>query len=446
MRKTVNPQPSLFEFYGEHETGQQLKIISAILDENPTIMALASSVLIKPNTKKTGRNGLTIESIVRAALLKQMMGLTYDELSFYLQDSVSYSTFARIDHLNGPSKTCLQSCISKVDATTWEAINRILLGDSAAKGIEKGRMVRIDSTVTETNIHEPTDSCLLWDCVRVMARLLFKFEDVLPVGASYFCDRRRAAKKRMSNIAYTRGTKNKVKLYKSLLKHTKETRDYLQVALTKEHQTIKPMVFMILAQEANSLLALTEKVIRQTERRVLNNEKVPHQDKIFSIFEPHTDIVIKGSRDIQYGHKLNFTTGKSGMILDAYIEEGNPADASRLCPMLQRQQEIYGRAPRQAAADGGYASKENLREAKELGVKDVAFHKRRGLKVEDMVKSKWVYKKLYKFRAGIEGNISCLKRRFGLSRCTWQGLEGFKAYVWASSVAYNLLQLARIQI
>ena len=446
MRKEHNPQASIFEFYGEHETGQQLKIISAILDANPTIINVASAVLIKPNTKETGRNGLTVESIVRAGLLKQMMGLTYEELSFYLQDSVSYSTFARIDHLDGPSKTCLQSCISKIDATTWEAINRILLADSAAKGIEKGRMVRIDSTVTESNIHEPTDSSLLWDCVRVMVRQLYRFKDVLTPETFYFCDRSRAAKKRMNNIAYMRGTKKKVKLYQSLLKNTKETRDYLHIALTKQEHTTKPMVFMILEQESRSLLALTDKIISQTERRVLNDEKVSHQDKVFSIFEPHTNIVIKGGRDIQYGHKLNFTTGKSGMVLDVYIEEGNPADAARLCPMLQRQQEIYGRPPRQAAADGGYASKENLREAKELGVKDVAFHKRRGIKVEDMVKSNWVYKKLYKFRAGVEGNISCLKRRFGLSRCTWQGLERFKAYVWASSVAYNLLQLARIQI
>lgn len=446
MREAHNPQASIFEFYGEHETGQQLKIISAILDANPTIINVASAVLIKPNTKETGRNGLTVESIVRAGLLKQMMGLTYEELSFYLQDSVSYSTFSRIDHLDGPSKTCLQSCISKIDATTWEAINRILLTDSAAKGIEKGRMVRIDSTVTETNIHEPTDSSLLWDCVRVMVRQLYRFKEILTPETFYFCDRSRAAKKRMNNIAYMRGTKKKVKLYQALLKHTKETRDYLQRALTKQQHTINPMVFMVLEQEANSLLTLTEKIISQTERRVLNDEKVPHQDKVFSIFEPHTDIVIKGGRDIQYGHKLNFTTGKSGMVLDVYIEEGNPADAARLCPMLQRQQEIYGKVPRQAAADGGYASQENLREAKELGVKDVAFHKRRGIKVEDMVKSNWVYKKLYKFRAGVEGNISCLKRRFGLSRCTWKGLERFKAYVWSSSVAYNLLQLARIQI
>jgi IS5 family transposase len=445
MRETHNPQTSIFEFYGEHETGQQLKIISSILDQNPAIVAIAAKVILTADTKETGRNGLTVDTIVRAGLLKQMMGLTYDELSFYLQDSVSYTTFARVEYLNGPSKTCLQSCISKIDAATWEAINRILLADSAAKGIEKGRMVRIDSTVTESHIHPPTDSSLLWDCVRVMARQLHGFKAALAPGAFHFCDRSRAAKKRMNNIAYMRGEGKKRKLYKTLLQYTEETRDYVKDALTKQSQSINPIVFMSLMHQATVLLELTQKVINQTQRRVLQGEKVPQQDKIFSIFEPHTDIIIKGARDIQYGHKLNITTGKSGMVLDVYVEEGNPADAARLCPMIERQQDIYGRAPRQAAADGGYASKANLREAKSMGVTDVAFHKRRGIKVEDMVKSNWVYKKLYKFRAGVEGNISCLKRRFGLSRCSWKGLDKFKAYVWASSVAYNLLQLARLE-
>ncbi len=445
MRETHNPQTSIFEFYGEHETGQQLKIISAILDDNPSIVDIAAKVIITPGTTATGRNGLTVDSIVRAGLLKQMMGLTYDELSFYLQDSLSYATFARVDYLSGPSKTSLQSCISKIDAPTWEAINQTLLADSAAKGIEKGRMVRIDSTVTESHIHPPTDSRLLWDCVRVMVRLLYGMKDAFAPGSFHFCDRSRAAKKRMNNIVYMRGKKKKVKLYKALLQHTRETKDYLTVALSKQSQVVHPMKLTVLTQEATALIGLTEKVIDQTERRVLHEEKVPQQDKVFSIFEPHTDIIVKGARDVQYGHKLNITTGKSGMVLDVYVEEGNPSDAARLCPMIERQQEIYGRAPRQAAADGGYASKENLAEAKALGVKDVAFHKRRGIKVEDMVKSNWVYKKLYKFRAGVEGNISCLKRRFGLSRCNWKGLARFKAYVWASSVAYNLLQLARIE-
>ena len=305
-------------------------------------------------------------------------------------------------------------------------------------------MVRIDSTVTETHISPPCDSNLLWDCVRVMVRLLHGLKAALKPGAFTFCDRSRAAKRRMKNIAYSRGS-NRVKQYKLLINNTKETRDYLYKALSQRNRVREPFQLIQWEEEAKALLELTENMILQTERRVFNGESVPHQEKVFSIFEPHTDIIIKGARDIQYGHKLNLTTGKSGLVLDVYIEEGNPADVARLYPMLERQKEIYGRPPRQAAADGGYASKNNLAKAKEMGVKDVAFNKKCGLKVEDMVKSNWVYKKLYKFRAGVEGNISCLKRRFGLSRCNWKGLEKFKAYVWASSVAYNLLQLARIE-
>ncbi len=172
---------------------------------------------------------------------------------------------------------------------------------------------------------------------------------------------------------------------------------------------------------------------------------MPAREKLFSLFEEHTDIVVKGAREIQYGHKLNLSGGQSGLILDAVIEEGNPADAERFLPMLDRHIERYGRAPRQAAADGGYASVANLREAKEKGVKDVAFHKKRGMSVTDMVKSQWVYRKLRNFRAGIEAGISCLKRAYGLARCTWKGVEHYGAYVWSSIVAYNLSLFTRLR-
>jgi IS5 family transposase len=171
---------------------------------------------------------------------------------------------------------------------------------------------------------------------------------------------------------------------------------------------------------------------------------VPATEKIVSIFEAHTDIIVKGSREVQYGHKLNLSTGRSGLILDVVIEAGNPADSERFLPMLDRHIETYGKAPRQMAADGGYASVENLREAKAANVKDVAFHKKRGLKVEEMAKSPWVYRKLRNFRAGIEAGISCMKRAYGLGRCTWKGLEHFKAYVWSSVVAHNLALFGRL--
>lgn len=190
---------------------------------------------------------------------------------------------------------------------------------------------------------------------------------------------------------------------------------------------------------------LIERVIDQTHRRVLNGEQVPVAEKVVSLFEEHTDIIVKGSRDVQYGHKLNLATGRSGLVLDVVIEDGNPADSERFIPLLERQIEIYGRAPRQMAADGGYASKDNVQQAKAKGVKDVAFHKKKGLKVEQMAKSDWVYRKLRNFRAGVEAGISYLKRSYGLGRCSWKGLDHFKAYIWSSVVAHNLAVFSRLQ-
>ena len=165
-----------------------------------------------------------------------------------------------------------------------------------------------------------------------------------------------------------------------------------------------------------------------------------------SYFEEHTDIIVKDRRGVVYGHKVFLTSGKSNLILDCLIERGNPADSDQYIPMLKRHQGIFGRMPRQISADGGFASKKNLDDAKSLKIKDVAFAKKRGLAVADMVKSSWVYKRLKNFRAGIEANISTLKRAFGLDRCNWKSWEGFKRYVWSSIFAYNLQVIARIRI
>jgi len=148
---------------------------------------------------------------------------------------------------------------------------------------------------------------------------------------------------------------------------------------------------------------------------------------------------------MRFGHKLNLTSGKSSMILDVVVEKGNPADSERFLPMVENQIETYGCPPRQITADGSYASKDNLEKAKDEGIKDVVFHKKRGLETEDMAKSEWVYQKLKNFRAGIESNISCLKRIYGLRLCTWKGLSHFKAYVWSGVIAYNLALFTRLR-
>ena len=184
-------------------------------------------------------------------------------------------------------------------------------------------------------------------------------------------------------------------------------------------------------------------VVDQTARRVVQNERVPSDEKIVSIFEPHTDIIRKDRRDTLYGHKVFLTGGASGLILDCTIEAGNPADATLALPMLERQKALYGRPPRQAALDGGFASKDNLSAAKSRGIKDVCFAKKRGLTVERMCRSQWVYDRLRRFRAGVESVISWLKRALGFDRCPWKGRRSFGSYVWLTVVAANLKVLAR---
>jgi IS5 family transposase len=189
---------------------------------------------------------------------------------------------------------------------------------------------------------------------------------------------------------------------------------------------------------------LLHRVLKQTEGRVLRGEKAPAGDKVVSFFECHTDVIVKGRRDTQYGHKIFLSGGRSGMILDCVIARGNPADAAMFPDLLARQEALYGRPPRQTAADGGFASRDNLRLAQGQGVKDVMFAKKRGLGVLEMVKSLWVYRKLRNFRAGLEANISRLKRAFGLDRCNWQGWPGFRQYVWSAVVSYNVLVLGML--
>lgn len=307
--------------------------------------------------------------------------------------------------------------------------------------MEDGRKVRIDATVTETHIHHPTDSSLLWDCVRVLTRLLTEAHE--SHGVIRFPKRARRAKRRALDVLNAKGARKQRKAYGDLLAVTNETVGYAWSAVSSlESQPGLPGA-MALAVELSHYVVLAEAVIDQTERRFFHGEEVPATDKVLSIFEDHTDIVIKDKRETHFGHKLTLTGGRSGLILDWVVEDGNPADSTLAIRMLERQKEIYGQAPRQAAFDGGFASKPNLKDAKALGIKDVSFSKKRGLEVLDMVKSQWVYKRLRNFRAGIEAWISFLKRSFGLERCTWKGWAGFGRYVGASIVAANLLTLAR---
>src|SRR5215472_10029231 len=394
------------------------------------------------NASGTHRPGHYIRGLCAARDRPSNSGIELRRLAFHLEDSASFRAFARLPLAWSPKKSVLHQTICAIRPETWEAVNRALLASAQQDKLESGATVRIDSTVTAALMHEPSDSALWRDAVRVMTRLL---RQAAGLPALQWRDRRRLAKKRARAIEYSRGKDKRRQLYRELIAATRATQAALQDAVERLAD-LAGIAAMRWRARVDHYQPLIERILSQSERRVLDGLAVPAGEKLVSLFEPHADIIVKGAGDVQYGHKLNLTTGKSGLILDVVVEAGNPADAERFLPMLDRQIACCGVAPRQIAADGGYASLDNLKAARARGVRDVAFHKKRGLVVEDMVKSRWVYRRLRNFRAGIEAGISCLKRAYGLARCTWRGLDHFKTYIWSAVVAHNLVLFARLKL
>jgi IS5 family transposase len=444
MRQEHTVQATIFEVFARHEIGCALQAISQWLDEQRRLVSLVADDLRRQGVRETGRRGLPAETVLRCALLKQQRQLSYEELAFHLEDSASFRAFARLPLAWSPKKSVLQQTISALRPQTWEAVNQALLVSAQQEKLESGATVRIDSTVSAALMHQPSDSTLLWDAVRVMTRLLRRAGRLPEAPAVRWRDRRRLAKKRARAIDYSRGKDKKRALYRELIAAVQATRAELQTVAEGLAETVG-MAAERWRAGVNHYLPLIARIIDQSERRVLKGEAVPAGEKLVSLFEPHADIIVKGGREVQYGHKLNLATGKSGLILDVVVEAGNPADAERFLPMLDRQIARRGAPPRQTAADGGYASRDNLKQAKARGVRDVAFHKKCGIAVADMVKSPWVYRRLRNFRAGIEAGISCFKRAYGGARCTWRGLDHFKAYIWSAVVAHNLMLFARLK-
>jgi IS5 family transposase len=453
MRKNTQKQMPLMITRIDHPHAVELEGVSQILDANPIIYDWVLQDLTRNIIRTdTGAEGMSAEQVLRAAIIKQMEGYSYEDLAFHLLDSVCYRGFCRIGIADkGFQKSALCNNIKAIASQTWEAINRILVAYGQEKKIEKGKEARTDCTVVSSTIHDPTDSSLLWDAVRVLTRILGRINERFDDVHIPFSDHTKRAKRRMLAVMNAKSKKARKKQYIDLLKVTHNTVNYARKAVSLLESLPSKNCTLVetaqgMAQELKEMIHLTHRIIDQTTRRVIHGESVPASEKIVSIFEPHTDIIVKDRRDTFYGHKICLTGGKSNLITDCLILDGNPADSELTGRMLDRHKELYGHYPLKVALDGGFASKENLQSAKGKGIKDVCFAKKRGLEEEQMCRSSWVYKRLRRFRAGIESGISWLKRCFGLYRCTWKSLQSFHSYVWASVVSANLLTLARCQI
>ena len=427
----------------------QWEMISSVLDANPEVAELVWGDLTTDRggkrKKETGARGMTADQVLRFAIVEKRERLSYRRLHDRVDDSIVLREFCRVPFGKIPAVSTLQDNIKKLRPETLSKLNAIIVRYAREKKIEDGARVRIDTTGVESNIHHPSDSAQLWDSVRVLTRVLRRVETDLPRMRGRFSDHTRAAKRLRYRLVNARSMNKKRPLYRRLIKIARKVVGYARRARAELRPEYCAGIDEMLlaarhAAELEQYLPLAEAVIDQSVRRVLNGEQVPAAEKVVSIFEPHTDIIKKGQREIIYGHKALLSGGRSNLILDCRVERGNPADSGQFIPALERHDGVYDAAPGQVATDAGFASADNARNARALGVKDVVFAAPNGA---ESVTSARTYKRLRNWRSGIEGVISAGKRAFGLNRCTWSGFESFQSYVQLAVLAFNLQTLAR---
>lgn len=413
-------------------------LMDTIIEQHTDLVNIISKDVIG-NNKNTrfGRGDVpSVEQIMRAAIYKELKGLDYRELEFHQEDSRICALFLKIDELRPYSFQMYQKYISRIKEKSLQKllveINKIAINE----GFEDIKQIRQDSTVVETNIHYPTNNSLVWDCIKTSYDLLDKLSEELPDFK--YNNYIKTAKKTYYKINNTKGRgkieKTEQLFKKQLVTFTKTINNLSNAVKKKSNCSINAYAIITAIEH---FIPMCEKVYSQTERFQIHGEAVPNNEKVFSIYEPHTDIIVKGSRKVEFGHKVDFTGGKSNLILDCDILQGNLSDSGLYRPALERIEKNYGKIPESTSNDGGYASKCNREFAQERGIKNVVFNKIVG-SLKNIASSKNMETRLKKWRSGMEAVISNLKRGFNLRRVNWKGLEHFKSKVLWSVIAYNI--------
>jgi len=421
----------------------ELGLFDTILEQRPDLLLILQKD-ITAGTKQNifGRKDIpSVEHIVRAAIYKEMKGLDYRHLEYHQTDSRICSLFIKIDELRPFSFQMYQKYISKIKPESLQKLlvelNRIAINE----GFEDVNRIRIDSTAVESNIHYPTNNSILWYCIKESNRLLSQLKQ--EVSSLKYLDYSTEAKKTYFKINNTKSPDKRTELFrKQLVLYVKTINQLSNVIKKKSGTSVKALIIILQIEEH-------QKIMRQVYDMVFQKEicgiPVANEKKIFSIYEQHTDIIVKGGREVVFGHKINLCTGKSNLVLNCEILRGNPADTSLFEKTLDSIISNYGIVPRDSATDGGYASLKNQAKAKAKGIVNIVFNKVVG-SLQNIVSSKNMETRLKKWRSGIEANISNIKRGFNLIRCNWKGWEHFEAKVLWSIIGYNIKVMTALVI
>lgn len=416
----------------------EFAVIDTILSLHPEIYEIVKKDFKGSTRKSLGRQDVpTIEQILRGALYKEMKTLTYRELAYAQHDSRICALFVKLDGRKPISFTVWQKYISMIKAETLEQVMIVINKIAQAEGLDDFSKARTDSTAIETNIHYPTNNSLMWDCIKTFDRLLVKLAE--ETGGVITARRyKKQAKKHFAKINNTKPGEKRQETFEKQLKLLRTSMNQAEAALVAMTSLrYADDAALALAKGIKTLLPKAEKVYGMTHRHEILGEKVPNEDKLFSIFEDHTDIIVKGRREATFGHKINLATGASMLIIDCKILDGNPGDTQAYGGVLDRIKENYGVVPRAMTTDGGYASLSNQQLAIKKGIVNIVFNKIVG-SLRNLTSSKSMETRLKKWRGGIEAVISNFKRGFDMFRCEWKTRPHFNAKIYWSAIAYNI--------
>lgn len=406
-------------------------------------------------TLQTGRNSTPVEVILRMMVVKRLYDYSYAEAERYTSDSLVLRQFCRVYLNRVPDDTTLIRWANLIQAETLEKFNERIAQLAVEHKVTQGRKLRNDGTVVEANIHAPSDSRQLADSVRVLARtigrartLIANVQDRVDEAHQDFTDEaRRTARKIGQMLRKRTETAKEVgkQAYQELIEMTVLTVAQAKQVVEQLEQHTSDTA-QRLAQRLTTFVPLAEQVIDQTQRRIFRNENVPAEEKIVSIFEPHTDIIVRGkeTRPVEYGHKVWLNEVDGGIVSHYRILAGNPNDQMQWEPSLQAHIATFGHPPDQASADRGVYSALNEQLAQDLGIQFVILPKRgyKSRKRKDLESQDW-FVTGRKWHAGVEGRISVLKRAHGLGRCLDHGLNGFQRWVGWGVIAGNFAVIGR---
>jgi len=424
---------------------EKYKGISRLLDENPEILDRVHGDLKK--LSQGGRGGrkadFTSETILRALVVHAIEGLSLRETVIRIAGSDFLQDFLRTRKKAVMDFTFLDKCLLAIRPQTWRRVNELLGGKAVAAEQVDPSVIRTDTTVVESNIHWPTDSSLLWDTWRVASRLLRRGRSLCPASCRHrFHDRKIKRLHLFATRYYTSTSKKRRRAVKRAMRTLIQRTGWIvEIAgqFCRLGSQSADIELQAVAAELEGFLPAMAVTVQQARRRVVEGETVPAAERVFSIFEPHTELIKRGRRQkpVEFGHTVLLCQTREKFITDYDVFERRSPDCALTEQVIARHEKLFGEVPDVLAADKGFCPAAEEYAELEERVATLAIP-RRMRDLADAVMAIW-----QAFRAGIEGTISGLKRAFRLSRCFYRGFTGFASATGLGVFCHNLVVLAK---